>query len=134
MQTWYNHLIANIKAGDTTTFNGRLWEPSSWPKQAQGVGFMEAPRGALAHWVVIEDGRSSRTTRPSFPVPGMPARATAMASPAPTRRRLPGNHTLYDPKQPIEILRTIHSFDPCIACAVHVTDPNGEELIQVKLR
>ncbi len=46
MQTWYNNLIANIKAGDTKTFNEALWEPSSWPKQARGVGFMEAPRGA----------------------------------------------------------------------------------------
>ena len=55
MQGWYNDLITNIKAGDTRTFNEVLWEPSSWPKQARGVGFMEAPRGALAHWIVIED-------------------------------------------------------------------------------
>ena len=44
------------------------------------------------------------------------------------------NHVLHDPKQPIEILRTVHSFDPCLACAVHVTDPDGEELIEVKVR
>ncbi len=55
MQTWFDHLIANIKAGDTKTFNETLWKPSSWPSKAQGVGYMEAPRGALAHWIVIKD-------------------------------------------------------------------------------
>jgi hydrogenase large subunit len=59
MQIWYDNLVANIKAGDTRTFNETLWDPSSWPKQAKGVGFMEAPRGALAHWIVIEDGKIS---------------------------------------------------------------------------
>jgi len=47
---------------------------------------------------------------------------------------LADNHTLHDPKQPIEILRTIHSFDPCLACAVHVTDTDGEELVSVKIK
>jgi hydrogenase large subunit len=42
--------------------------------------------------------------------------------------------TLHDPEQPIEILRTIHSFDPCIACAVHLTDPDGEEILRVKVQ
>ncbi|HDN69183.1 MAG TPA: nickel-dependent hydrogenase large subunit, partial [Gammaproteobacteria bacterium] len=55
MQTWLDNLVTNIKAGDTRTFNEKLWEPSTWPRQAQGVGFMEAPRGCLAHWIVIED-------------------------------------------------------------------------------
>ena len=57
----------------------------------------------------------------------------ANGQPGPYEAALVG-HTLVDPKQPIEVLRTIHSFDPCIACAVHLTDPNGEELIQVKVR
>ena len=57
MQTWYDNLIANIKAGDTRTFNEALWHPSSWPSEAQGAGYMEAPRGALGHWIVIEDGK-----------------------------------------------------------------------------
>src|ERR1035438_4020623 len=51
--------MANIKAGDVRTFDETLWEPSTWPSHAQGVGFTEAPRGALAHWVVIDDGRIS---------------------------------------------------------------------------
>ena len=51
-----------------------------------------------------------------------------------SRVALQHNHVMHYPKQPIEILRTIHSFDPCIACAVHVTDPDGEELVQVKIK
>ena len=56
MQDTFDSLINNIKSGDTNTFNELYWEPSSWPKEAKGVGFMEAPRGALAHWVTIKDG------------------------------------------------------------------------------
>jgi hydrogenase large subunit len=61
MQTWLDSLIANIKAGDTRTFNEELWEPKSWPKSCQGVGVMEAPRGALSHWVPVPTKRRSRT-------------------------------------------------------------------------
>ncbi|MCG7907027.1 MAG: nickel-dependent hydrogenase large subunit, partial [Candidatus Thiodiazotropha taylori] len=57
MQGWYDQLVANIKAGDTKTFNEALWDPSTWPSECRGVGFMEAPRGALGHWIVIEDGK-----------------------------------------------------------------------------
>ena len=57
MQGWLDALIANIKAGDTKTFDDTLWEPESWPSKCQGVGVMEAPRGGLSHWVVIEDGK-----------------------------------------------------------------------------
>ena len=59
MSVWFDTLMANIKAGDVRTFNEKLWEPSSWPRHAQGVGFTEAPRGALAHWIVIDDERIS---------------------------------------------------------------------------
>jgi len=132
MQTWYNTLVANIKSGDTKTFNEVLWEPSSWPSQAKGVGYMEAPRGALAHWIVIEDGKIAnyQAVVPSTWNAG-PRDANGQAGAY--EAALQG-HKLHDPKQPIEILRTIHSFDPCIACAVHVTDPEGEELISVKVR
>jgi len=133
MQTWYNHLIANIKAGDTLTFNETLWDPSSWPKQARGVGFMEAPRGALAHWIVIED-QAIKNYQAVVPSTWNAGPRDQQGQPGPYEAALQDNHTLIDPKQPIEILRTIHSFDPCIACAVHVTDPNGEELIKVKVR
>jgi hydrogenase large subunit len=131
MLGWYDQLMANIKAGDVKTHNDKLWEPSSWPKLAKGVGYMEAPRGALAHWIVIKDGKidNYQAVVPSTwnAGPRDPA-----GNEGPYEAALKG-HRLHDPKQPIEILRTIHSFDPCIACAVHVTDPQGEELVKVKV-
>jgi hydrogenase large subunit len=130
MQGWLDQLIANIKHGDVKTFNEELWEPSSWPREAKGVGYTEAPRGALAHWVVIKDGKidNYQAVVPSTWNAG-PRDDKGQAGPY--EAALVG-HKLHDPKQPIEILRTIHSFDPCIACAVHVTDAEGEELIRVK--
>jgi hydrogenase large subunit len=132
MQGWYDNLIGNIKAGDTRTFNELLWEPSSWPSKAQGVGFMEAPRGALAHWIVIENGKIANY-QAVVPSTWNAGPRDSEGKPGPYEAALAG-HKLHDPKQPVEILRTIHSFDPCIACAVHVTDPNGEELVNVKIR
>jgi hydrogenase large subunit len=133
MQTWYNNLIANIKAGDTKTFNEALWEPATWPKQARGVGFMEAPRGGLAHWIVIED-EIIKNYQAVVPSTWNAGPRDANGQPGAYEAALQDNHTLHDVTQPVEILRTIHSFDPCIACAVHVTDPDGEELIRVKVR
>lgn len=133
MQTWYNNLVANIKAGDTRTFNEKLWEPSSWPRQARGVGFMEAPRGGLAHWIVIED-QVIKNYQAVVPSTWNAGPRDQQGQPGAYEAALEDNHTLHDPQQPIEILRTIHSFDPCIACAVHVTDPEGKELIKVKVR
>ncbi|MDH3979243.1 MAG: nickel-dependent hydrogenase large subunit [Gammaproteobacteria bacterium] len=133
MQTWFNNLVANIKAGDTKTFNEKLWEPETWPAQAKGVGFMEAPRGGLAHWIVIED-QKIKNYQAVVPSTWNAGPRDQSGQPGAYEAALQDNHTLHDPQQPIEILRTIHSFDPCIACAVHVTDPNGEELIQVKVR
>jgi len=132
LQTWHNNLIANIKAGDVRTFNETLWEPSSWPSRALGAGFMEAPRGGLAHWIVIENGKIAnyQAVVPSTWNAG-PRDAEGQAGPY--EAALAG-HQMVDPTQPVEILRTIHSFDPCIACAVHVTDPDGEELVKVKIR
>ncbi len=132
MRGWYDHLVANIRGGDLRTFNEAKWEPSTWPRQCQGVGFMEAPRGALAHWVVIENEKIANyqavvpSTWNAGPRDGAGQAGAYEAG-------LKG-HALHDPKQPLEILRTIHSFDPCLACAVHVTDPEGEELVQVKVR
>ena len=132
MPGWYGALMANIKAGDVRTFNEKLWEPSTWPRHAQGVGFMEEPRGALGHWIVIDDGR---ITNYQAVVP-----STWNAGPrdpagveGPYEAALKGQ-TIRDPKQPLEILRTVHSFDPCLACAVHVLDPGGEELIRIRVQ
>ena len=132
MQGWYDQLVANIKAGDTKTFDSSRWEPSTWPKTARGAGFMEAPRGALGHWIVIEDGRIANY---QAVVP-----STWNAGPRDASGRVGAyeaalaGHRLHDPAQPIEILRTIHSFDPCIACAVHVAGPGEEPSLRVGVR
>ncbi len=133
MQGWYDQLIANIKAGNTRTFNEVLWEPSSWPSRAQGAGHMEAPRGALGHWVVIEDGKIANY-QAVVPSTWNAGPRDAQGQAGAYEAALQDNHELYDPKQPVEILRTIHSFDPCIACAVHVTDEHGEEMLEIKAR
>ncbi|UCC55634.1 MAG: nickel-dependent hydrogenase large subunit [Gammaproteobacteria bacterium] len=133
MQGWLDNLVANIKAGDTKTFNETLWDPSTWPRQAKGVGFMEAPRGGLAHWIVIENG-TIKNYQAVVPSTWNAGPRDQKGQPGAYEAALQDNHTLHDPQQPVEILRTIHSFDPCIACAVHVTDPDGEELIKVKVR
>ena len=132
MPQWYGSLMANIKAGDVRTFNETLWEPSTWPRHAQGVGFTEAPRGALAHWVVIDDGKISnyQAVVPSTWNAG-PRDVAGVEGPYEAALR---GQSVQDPKQPLEILRTIHSFDPCLACAVHVLDPDGEELISVRVQ
>ena len=131
MQRWYDALIANIKAGDTKTFNEVLWEPSSWPQQAKGVGFMEAPRGGLAHWIVIENGKIANY-QAVVPSTWNAGPRDSQGQSGAYEAALKG-HALHDVKQPIEILRTIHSFDPCIACAVHLTDLEGEEVMNVKV-
>jgi hydrogenase large subunit len=132
MPQWYGSLMANIKAGDVRTFNETLWGPSTWPRHARGVGFTEAPRGALAHWVVIDDGKISnyQAVVPSTWNAG-PRDAAGVEGPYEAALR---GQSVQDPKQPLEILRTIHSFDPCLACAVHLVDPDGEELIQVRVQ
>lgn len=126
---FYNQLLSNIKNGDTRTFNSEKWEPSSWPKEAKGVGMTEAPRGALAHWIVIKDEKIDNY---QLVVP-----STWNASP----RDNEGKRSAYeealigtpvaDPEKPLEILRTIHSFDPCIACAVHLYDEKGTYVHQL---
>jgi len=129
---FYDRLIANIRAGDLATANTQLWDPASWPSDVKGVGFTEAPRGALGHWVHIKD---TRIENYQAVVP-----TTWNAGP----RDNEGNIGAYeaalldtpmaDPEQPLEILRTIHSFDPCLACSTHVMSPDGEELADIKVR
>jgi hydrogenase large subunit len=131
MQTWYDQLIANIKAGDTDTFDESKWDPSNWPKSAKGAGFMEAPRGGLSHYIVIEDAKIANY-QCVVPTTWNAGPRDAEGKPGAYEAALQG-HKMADPNLPIEILRTIHSFDPCLACAVHVTDPNGEELVQVTI-
>jgi hydrogenase large subunit len=132
MPQWYETLMANIKAGDVRTFNETLWEPATWPRHAQGVGFMEAPRGALGHWIVIDDARITNY-QAVVPSTWNAGPRDAAGIEGPYEAALKGQSVL-DPKQPLEILRTIHSFDPCLACAVHLVDPAGEELIRIRVQ
>ena len=133
MMVWYDNLVANIKAGDLSVHNQAKWDPSTWPAEAKGVGFMEAPRGALAHWSVIKDGKLENY-QAVVPSTWNAGPRDPSGKPGPYEAALMDRHTLAVPDQPLEILRTIHSFDPCIACAVHVTDPAGEELVKIKVR
>ncbi len=132
MMIWYDNLIANIRSGDLSVHNEAKWDPATWPAEAKGVGFTEAPRGGLAHWVVIKDGKIDNY-QAVVPSTWNAGPRDAKGQPGPYEAALMDRHTLADPKQPLEIQRTIHSFDPCIACAVHVTDPDGEELVQINV-
>ena len=128
---FFGDLVSNIKNGDSRTFNQHFWEPSTWPVEAKGVGLSEAPRGALAHWIVIKDKKIANY---QLVVP-----STWNASPrdekgvaGPYEASLVGNPVV-QPDKPLEVLRTVHSFDPCIACAVHTIDPSGNELTRVNV-
>ena len=132
MQGWYDSLIGNIRNGELRTFNDILWEPESWPSHARGAGYMEAPRGALGHWVVIENQKIANY-QAVVPSTWNAGPRDPQGQPGAYEAALQDNPQVYDTSQPVEILRTIHSFDPCIACAVHLTDAEGEELLRVKV-
>ncbi len=131
MQGYYDELITNIRSGDLKTHNETLWDPSTWPSKAQGVGFMEAPRGALAHWIVIEDAKIANY-QAVVPSTWNAGPRDGKGQPGPYEASLAG-HKLADPESPIEVLRTIHSFDPCIACAVHLVGEDGKEMLKVQV-
>jgi hydrogenase large subunit len=122
----YDDLIAAIKAGETDTFTKDKWEPANWPAHAEGFGFMEAPRGALGHWIVIDHGKIQNY---QMVVPttwnGSPRDHKGQAGAY--EASLVGTH-LAKPEWPLEVLRTIHSFDPCMACAIHMVDVDGNEV------
>jgi hydrogenase large subunit len=124
--------MANIAAGDVRTFNETLWQPSTWPQHAEGVGFLEAPRGSLAHWIIIDEGKITNY-QAVVPTTWNAGPRDAAGNEGPYEAALKGQ-SVVDPKRPLEILRTVHSFDPCLSCAVHVLDPDGTELIQVKIQ
>jgi hydrogenase large subunit len=129
LKALFEELKATIAAGDTRTFNDERWEPRSWPKSAKGFGFMEAPRGALGHWVVIEDGKIDNYQL-VVPTTWNASPRDAQGNPGAYEASLVGT-TLAVADQPLEILRTIHSFDPCMACAIHMVDANGAEIAEV---
>ncbi len=132
LRKFYDDLVANIKNGDQAVFDANKWDPATWPKSAKGVGFCEAPRGALAHWVSIQDGKVKNyqavvpTTWNAAPKDDKGQRGPYEASLLDT--------PLADPNQPVELLRTIHSFDPCLACATHIVDKNSGKLIDIQVQ
>ena len=133
MNRWFDDLITRVKGGDTRTFVGDAWEPSKWPSTAQGYGYLDAPRGALGHWVQIANGKISRY-QCVVPSTWNCSPRDAQGVPGAYEAALMDNHPLARPEQPIEILRTIHSFDPCMACGVHVLDADGRVVTEVKVQ
>jgi hydrogenase large subunit len=129
MRGYYNDLVAEIKAGNTATFNGDKWEPATWPARAQGFGFMEAPRGALGHWIVIANGKIENYQM-VVPTTWNGSPRDHKGQPGAYEASLVGT-PLAKPEWPLEILRTIHSFDPCMACAIHMVDAEGNDLGEV---
>jgi hydrogenase large subunit len=132
MEQWFSEFQERIRSGDLATFNPEKWEPQSWPRQAQGVGFTEAARGTLSHWVEIENGRIAQyqcvvpsTWNSSGRDPG------GQLGPFEHALAAGGQHPLLDPQRPLEVLRTVHSFDPCESCAVHLLDPAGGTSVSV---
>lgn len=121
---WVAKLDDNMAHGNVRIHNGEKWNPDTWPKSCQGFGFHEAPRGSLGHWIEIENKKIANY---QAVVP-----STWNAGP----RDVQGQRGAYeaalrgtpiaDPERPLEVLRTVHSFDPCLACAVHVVQPNGK--------
>jgi hydrogenase large subunit len=108
-----------------------MWEPETWPTDVKGVGNVEAPRGSLGHWVHIRDGRienyqavvpTTWNASPRDPAGNIGAYEAALLG-----------TPMANAEQPLEILRTIHSFDPCLACASHIMSADGTELATVKV-
>ena len=119
-------LAENIGKGDTDIFN----EPVFPKGEQQGFGFHEAPRGTLSHWVVIQDGKI-KNYQAVVPSTWNAGPRDGDGQPGPYEASLVGN-PVADPEKPLEVLRTIHSFDPCIACAIHTLDVEGNEISRVK--
>ena len=132
MVQYVDDLTANIRAGDECAANMEKWEPSTWPKEARGVGFCEAPRGALGHWCVIKDTRIANW-QAIVPTTWNASPRSPSGELGAFEQSLIGTPVAVE-DQPLEIIRTIHSFDPCLACATHLLSPKGEELCSVKVR
>jgi len=132
MRYFMDKLVSNIKAGDLATANVTKWHPDTWPSEVRGVGFTEAPRGALGHWLKIKD---TKIENYQCVVP-----TTWNGSPRDEAGNIGAfeaalmNTKVERPEEPVEILRTLHSFDPCLACSTHIMSADGTKLTQVKVR
>ncbi|MFZ5995935.1 MAG: nickel-dependent hydrogenase large subunit [Nitrospirota bacterium] len=126
LKSQWEALVNNIAKGDMTTFN----RPEFPKGEIKGFGFHEAPRGVLSHWVVIDKGKikNYQAVVPSTWNAGPRNDRDALG---PYEASLIGN-PVADPEKPLEVLRTVHSFDPCLACAIHVVDAKKREVVKVK--
>ncbi len=125
MEGWINNLVDNLKSGNTKTY-----QPYEM-KDGMGAGLNDVPRGALGHWVDIKEGKIANYQMVVPSTWNLGPRC-AKDQPGPLETALMGT-PVADPKKPVEILRTVHSFDPCIACAVHVIDPRSNEVYKFKV-
>ena len=131
LPVWLDHLTANIVSGDLAIHNNERWDPASWPAEAQGYGWHEAPRGSLGHWIRIKE-QKILNYQAVVPSTWNASPRDAKGVRGPYEAALLGT-PLADPEKPLEILRTVHSFDPCLACAVHLLDAGGNEMVQVRV-
>ncbi|MFA5081002.1 MAG: nickel-dependent hydrogenase large subunit [Hydrogenophilaceae bacterium] len=121
LNNMWHRLVDNIGKGDIDTFN----KPEFPKGEIEGVGFHEAPRGVLSHWVVIDNGKI-KNYQAVVPTTWNAAPRNENDLPGPYEMSLL-NNPVADPERPLEVLRTVHSFDPCLACAVHVLDVDGSQ-------
>ena len=125
LEGWLDELRDNMHSGDLRIADEAVWDRDSWPDKARGWGWHEAPRGSLAHWVEIRDGEIANY-QAVVPTTWNSGPRDTDGQPGPYELALVGT-PVADPKRPLEILRTVHSFDPCMACAVHVLDPRAPD-------
>jgi [NiFe] hydrogenase large subunit/hydrogenase large subunit len=130
LSDWVDALCENIASGELRIHDNSKWDPNTWPAEALGAGFHEAPRGALGHWVSIRDGviNNYQCIVPSTWNAGP---RDAKNQRGPYEEALLGT-PVADMQRPVEILRTVHSFDPCMACGVHVVDAKRREIVRVR--
>jgi hydrogenase large subunit len=128
---WTGELAASMAAGDLDIHTGP-WNPDEWPAKAEGWGFTEAPRGALGHWIRIQD-RKIANYQAVVPSTWNASPRDAAGKPGPYEASLIGT-PVADPEKPLEVIRTIHSFDPCMACGVHLMDAQGREITQITIK
>jgi [NiFe] hydrogenase large subunit/hydrogenase large subunit len=129
---WLGQLQENMARGDLRIHAQEKWDPSTWPADAAGYGWHEAPRGALGHWIRIHN-KEILNYQAVVPSTWNASPRDHKGQPGPYEAALIGT-PIADLNRPVEILRTIHSFDPCLACAVHVLDATGNELVRVKVK
>ena len=126
---WHDQLVSNVAHGDLRVHDGSRWDPSTWPAECEGWGSHEAPRGSLGHWIRIKNEQIANY-QAVVPTTWNASPRDAQGVRGPYEASLIGTPVV-DANRPLEILRTVHSFDPCMACAVHVLDPNGALIVNV---